>query len=77
MKQKEIAVLIIEPMRLPRVATIPNCLAALQHIVGGLIEVIAPFNDTAAVICNEEGKLLGLPRMILRWFFARTNQGDG
>ena len=61
MKQKDIQVLIVEPMKLPRVATVPNSLAALQQIVGGCIEVVAPFNDTAAIICNEEGKLLGLP----------------
>ena len=61
MKQVKIQVLIIEPMRLPRVATIKNTLAELQQSVGGFIEVIAPFNDTAAVICNEEGKILGLP----------------
>lgn len=61
MKQKDIQVLIVEPMKLPQVATIPNKLAELQQIVGGYIQVIAPFNDTAAVICNEEGKILGMP----------------
>ena len=61
MTQENISVIIIEPMRVPRVATIKNTLAELQEIVGGCIEVIAPFNDTAVIICNEEAKLLGLP----------------
>ena len=46
MKQKDIQVLIVEPMKLPRLETIKNTLAELQQIVGGFIEVIAPFNDS-------------------------------
>jgi len=60
MKQENISVIIIEPMRLPQVATIKNSLAELQDAVGGCIEVIAPFKDTAVIICNEEAKLLSL-----------------
>ena len=36
-------------------------LAALQQAVGGLIQVIYPFEDNVAIVCNDEGKLLGLP----------------
>jgi hypothetical protein len=32
----------------------------MQTIVGGSIEAIYPFEDSVALICNEEGKLLGL-----------------
>ena len=40
---------------------IPNTgLESLQHQVGGLIQALYPF-EYAAIICNDEGKLLGLP----------------
>lgn len=39
---------------------VPNTLEALQQAVGGYIEVV-PLNEQLCVICNEEGKLLGLP----------------
>lgn len=39
---------------------VPNTLEALQQAVGGYIEVV-PLTEQLCVICNEEGKLLGLP----------------
>ena len=33
----------------------------MQQIVAGYIEAIYPFDDPVAIICNEEGKLNGLP----------------
>ena len=30
-------------------------------MVGGYIQAVYPFDDPVALICNEEGKLLGLP----------------
>ena len=44
----------------PEVCSIENELKALQNIVSGYIEVYE-ISDTAAIICNEEGKLKGLP----------------
>lgn len=35
-------------------------LKTLQSLVGGCIEVVYPFEDPVALICNEEGKLQGL-----------------
>ena len=40
--------------------TINNDLESLQHMVGGFIEVITLCSDLV-VICNEEGRLMGLP----------------
>ena len=60
-KNKTIRVLIVEPNKHPYEAEIPSDLASLQHQVGGLIQALYPFEDSAAVICNDEGKLLGLP----------------
>lgn len=39
---------------------IDNTLEAMQEIVGGYIEVV-PLSDRLLVVCNEEGKLMGLP----------------
>jgi len=54
-------VLIIEPGEAPREAEIGGGLKAMQDIVGGLIEAVYPYDDPVALVCNEEGKLLGLP----------------
>ena len=44
----------------PEIIDIDNTLAALQQEVEGYIEVITlPYG--AALICNEEGRILGLP----------------
>lgn len=44
----------------PRQWNVPNTLEGLQAIVGGYIEVVRLFEDMA-VICDEEGRLKGLP----------------
>ena len=44
----------------PEMKDIPNELSALQEIVGGYIEVF-PINTNILCVCNEEGKLKGLP----------------
>lgn len=46
----------------PEIVDIPNELHALQKEVGGYIETIpTPIGtDSAVIICNEEGRLLGL-----------------
>ena len=33
----------------------------MQAVVGGDIEEYMPFEDEVAIICNEEGKIMGLP----------------
>ena len=54
-------VLVIEPEKRPRVKEIQSGLRSLQLQVGGMIEAVYPFEDEVAIICNEEGKLIGLP----------------
>lgn len=39
---------------------IPNTLEAMQAEVGGYIETLS-FTTDCCIICNEEGRLLGLP----------------
>lgn len=58
MKNNEITVLKVEPGKVPETVTIPNTLEAAQKMVGGYIEVISL--DDACLVCNEEGKLMGL-----------------
>ena len=36
-------------------------LESMQSQVGGMIEEYMPFDDDAAIVCNEEGKMMGLP----------------
>ena len=59
--QRNIRVLIVEPNKLTYEKIIPNRLTDKQDIVGGLIEYTRVDNDERTLlICNEEGKLLGL-----------------
>ena len=52
-------VVYVEPHRKPFVSEIEHTLDAEQKAVGGLIELV--YNeDGTAIICNEEGKLIGL-----------------
>ncbi len=52
-------VLIVEPRKRPRRADIPHTLEEMQKLVGGYIEIIYPFDDPIAVVCDDEGKLKG------------------
>ena len=54
-------VLLITPGAAPQVLEIEHSLKNMQELVGGTIEAIYPFEDTVALVCNDEGKLLGLP----------------
>ena len=49
-------VLIVEPRQRPRRADIPHTLRDMQQTVGGCIEIIHPFDDPVALVCDEEGK---------------------
>lgn len=53
-------VLVVEPQKPCRVQEI-NSLADMQRIVGGDIEAVYPFQEPVALVCNSDGKLLGLP----------------
>lgn len=60
-EDKEITVLVVQPGMEPEVRQISTGLDTLQHEVGGMIEVVYPFEDNVGLIMNEEGKLEGLP----------------
>lgn len=60
--QRTIDVLYIEPNKLPVKKTIKNTLEEKQKLVGGQIEYAYLSEcDDVAIVCNEEGKILGLP----------------
>ena len=54
-------VLMIEPGKAPRRLELSHSLTEMQKAVGGSIQILYPFEDPVALVCNEEGKLLGLP----------------
>ena len=49
--------LLIQPGEHPTPVTISGTLKSMQELVCGPIEVIYPFKDPVALVCNEEGKL--------------------
>lgn len=58
---EKMTILVVEPEKPPYIKEINPGLESLQAEVDGYIEAIYPYEDSVAVICNEEGKLNGLP----------------
>lgn len=54
-------ILLVEPGQYAREAEIPHTLEAMQRTVGGTITATYPYGEPVAVVCNDEGLLLGLP----------------
>lgn len=60
--QRDLNLLLVKPNELPKKIIIKNTLKEKQKLVDGLIEyVYLPNCNDVVLICNEEGKLLGLP----------------
>lgn len=57
---KKLKILIIEPNKEPYKIKIEYTLKNLQKLVGGLIDIVELENNVD-LICNDEGKTLGLP----------------
>ena len=57
---KKLEVIWVQPMREPQLIEIDNDLESMQELVDGYIEEYMPFEDDAAIVCNEEGKMMGL-----------------
>ena len=58
---EKMTVLVVEPMKEPYTKEISPGLSSLQHEVDGYIQAIYPYEDSVAIVCNEEGKLEGMP----------------
>ena len=54
-------IVLVEPGKVARVAEIDGSLEGMQKTVGGYIQAVYPFEETVCLVCNEEGKLQGLP----------------
>ena len=62
-------VLIVKPVEKAVAGRVGRGLKAMQKFVGGSIEMVYPFDDNVSLVCNEEGKINGLP-------FNRAIYGD-
>lgn len=58
---EKISVVLVEPGKYPRLVEIEDSLEAMQSLVEGNIEEYMPYEDEVAIICNEEGKMNGMP----------------
>ena len=61
MEPNTMNVLVVEPGKKPYAKEISTGLESLQREVGGYIEAVYPYEEPAAIICDEEGKLNGKP----------------
>ena len=61
MEERKIKVLLVQTMRKPKEVEIRDELNAMQELVGGYIQEYFPFDEEVALICNEEGKMMGVP----------------
>ena len=59
--KEKLDVLLVQPGAYPQKISIGTDLKDLQDAVGGTITATYPFTDPVAIVCNDEGKLLGLP----------------
>ena len=58
---KRIRVVLLKPGKLAQTVEIGASLESMQAAVGGDIEPLYPFEEAVCIICNEEGKINGLP----------------
>lgn len=56
---KRIKVLKVEPMKYPEIVELDTDLKSLQEAVDGFIDIVK-ISDTAAILLNDEGKLIPL-----------------
>ena len=54
-------VLMVEPGKAPYETQIGDDLRSMQAAVGGYIQAVYPYEEPVALICNEDGKMNGLP----------------
>ena len=79
MEEQKIKVLALLPMELPKEIELDNTLEAMQKFVDGNIECLTFYDSGSEVIlvCNDEGKLLGLPLNRPLWDGADVLAGPG
>lgn len=61
-REAYITVVMCEPDKMARIETIGTELSDLQNAVGGgFIEPYYPFEEQVCIVCNDEGKINGMP----------------
>ncbi len=60
-ENKSIEVLLVQPGQYAQMATIGADLKSMQDVVGGSVQEAFFFDDPVSLVCNEEGKISGLP----------------
>ena len=60
-KKETMTVVMLHPGKPAVIAEIGRSLNDLQAAVGGTVEQYSPFEDPVSLLCNEDGKILGLP----------------
>lgn len=60
-KEAQIRVLYVQPGKYPEERIVENDLKSMQKLVGGDIESVAPWRANVRVVCNQKGKLNGMP----------------
>ena len=81
--ENQIRVLKVEPGKPPKETMLENKLESMQQLVGGYIEMV-DLDDCTLLVCNEEGKLIGLEGnrrlgcdIIAGTFFIAGDDGHG
>lgn len=54
-------IVMVEPGKAAYAMELGHSLKAMQQAVGGAIQILYPLEEPVALVCHEEGKLLGLP----------------
>lgn len=60
-KGKRVTALVVEPNKEPYVKEICEDYESMYCLLGGPLEGISPYGDEISIVCNEWGKVLGLP----------------
>ena len=54
-------IVLVEPGKVAQITEMELSLENIQKVVGGMIQAVYPWKDKAALVCNDEGKLLEMP----------------
>ncbi len=73
-KAAKMQVVYLEPGKMAEIREIGTSLPELQEAVGGWIEAVYPFEEEVCLVCNEEGKLNGMP--LNRALYTEPEQED-
>lgn len=60
-EKKTIRVVLLEPGKQAKVKEIDASISGMQKLVGGDIQAVYPYAEAVCLICNDEGKIAGLP----------------